>query len=232
MCVLCAKVGRPLTSIPTVNTTAESALVGWERRLVPRTTVLDRGFRREPGASAPGKSANFEGLQARAFAPFLRQEASTTVVLVMMSPASMAAGVAAASTAMLPASRTLGRFGAAVVRGAERMRRAMSAAKQVETARVLRFSGISVEPSARLSGVGSLPIIAALRCRWSSAPALLRAAVNTARSAAISLICPSIEAGAIARPRIRLRCVGSRCVRLLPPPRHCRLGPLNRGVVA
>jgi hypothetical protein len=45
------------------------------------TTVVDRGFRREPGASAPGKSANFECLQARAFAPFLRQEASTTVVL-------------------------------------------------------------------------------------------------------------------------------------------------------
>src|ERR1035441_9049477 len=81
LCVLCAKVGRPLTSIPTVNTTAESALVGWERRLVPRTTVVDRGFRREPGASAPGKSANFEGLQAPAFAPLLRQEARTTVVL-------------------------------------------------------------------------------------------------------------------------------------------------------
>jgi hypothetical protein len=48
---------------------------------VPSTTVVDRGFRREPGASAPGKSANFECLQARAFAPFLRQEASTTVVL-------------------------------------------------------------------------------------------------------------------------------------------------------
>src|ERR1035438_9367258 len=45
------------------------------------TTVVDRGFRREPGASAPGKSANFEGLQGRAFAPFLRQEASTAVVL-------------------------------------------------------------------------------------------------------------------------------------------------------
>src|ERR1019366_10318757 len=47
------------------------------------TTVVDRGFRREPGASAPGKSANFECLQARAFAPFLRQEASTAVVLVL-----------------------------------------------------------------------------------------------------------------------------------------------------
>src|ERR1039458_9423308 len=46
------------------------------------TTVVDRGFRREPGASAPGKTANFEGLQGRAFAPFLRQEASTAVVLV------------------------------------------------------------------------------------------------------------------------------------------------------
>jgi hypothetical protein len=47
------------------------------------TTVVDRGFRREPGASAPGKSANFEGLQGRAFAPFLRQEASTAVVLIL-----------------------------------------------------------------------------------------------------------------------------------------------------
>jgi hypothetical protein len=36
----------------------------------------------EPQASAPGKSANFDGLQGRAFAPFLRQEASTAVVLV------------------------------------------------------------------------------------------------------------------------------------------------------
>jgi hypothetical protein len=53
-----------------------------EKSAYPSTTVVDRGFRREPGASAPGKSANFEGLQSRPFAPFLRQEASTAVVLV------------------------------------------------------------------------------------------------------------------------------------------------------
>ena len=32
--------------------------------------VADRRFRREPGASAPGRNANLRGLQARAFAPF------------------------------------------------------------------------------------------------------------------------------------------------------------------
>jgi hypothetical protein len=45
------------------------------------TTVVHPTFRREPGASAPGKCANFLGHQARPFASSLRHETSTTVVL-------------------------------------------------------------------------------------------------------------------------------------------------------
>src|SRR5450631_315950 len=126
----------------------------------------------------------------------------------MMSPATVAAGVAAASAAaVLPAAGILRGLWAAEVRGAERMRRAVAASKQVEAAGMLRFFGISVEPSASASGESPLAIIAALRGGWTSAPVLLRTGVNATRSAAISLLGAAIEAGAIALPRVRLRCV-------------------------